>query len=279
MTVRVGITGAAGRMGRMLAEVITQPEMSCELAAAIERPGSSLLGADMGELIGGDASGVMVTSDLASAADKIDVLIDFTVPEATLSQAAICGTNALPMVIGTTGFTDAQAAELAQSTASVAVCQSSNFAPGVNLTFKLAEAAALALGDRVDVEIVEAHHRHKIDAPSGTALSLGEAVAEALGRDLEETAIYGREGRTGARGRDTIGFSTIRAGDIVGDHTVIFAGEGERIEITHRASSRMAFAQGAVLAACWVLQQTPGRYSMQDVLADCSKTSHQDNAS
>lgn len=279
MTVRVGITGAAGRMGRMLAEVITQPEMSCELAAAIERPGSSLLGADMGELIGGDASGVVVTSDLASAADKIDVLIDFTVPEATLSQAAICGTNALPMVIGTTGFTDAQAAELAQSTASVAVCQSSNFAPGVNLTFKLAEAAALALGDSVDVEIVEAHHRHKIDAPSGTALSLGEAVAEALGRDLEETAIYGREGRTGARGRDTIGFSTIRAGDIVGDHTVIFAGEGERIEITHRASSRMAFAQGAVLAACWVLQQTPGRYSMQDVLADCSKTSHQDNAS
>lgn len=279
MTVRVGITGAAGRMGRMLAEVITQPEMSCELAAAIERPGSSLLGADMGELIGGDASGVVVTSDLASAADKIDVLIDFTVPEATLSQAAICGTNALPMVIGTTGFTDAQAAELAQSTASVAVCQSSNFAPGVNLTFKLAEAAALALGDSVDVEIVEAHHRHKIDAPSGTALSLGEAVAEALGRDLEETAIYGREGRTGARGRDTIGFSTIRAGDIVGDHTVIFAGEGERIEITHRASSRMAFAQGAVLAACWVLQQTPGRYSMQDVLADRSKTSHQDNAS
>ena len=279
MTVRVGITGAAGRMGRMLAEVITQPEMSCELAAAIERPGSSLLGADMGELIGGDASGVVVTSDLASAADKIDVLIDFTVPEATLSQAAICGTNALPMVIGTTGFTDAQAAELAQSTASVAVCQSSNFAPGVNLTFKLAEAAALALGDSVDVEIVEAHHRHKIDAPSGTALSLGEAVAEALGRDLEETAIYGREGRTGARGRDTIGFSTIRAGDIVGDHTVIFAGEGERIEITHRASSRMAFAQGAVLAACWVSQQTPGRYSMQDVLADCSKTPHQDNAS
>ncbi len=279
MTVRVGITGAAGRMGRMLAEVITKPETSCELAAAIERPGSLLLGADMGELIGGDASGVMVTSDLASAADKIDVLIDFTVPEATLSQAAICGTNALPMVIGTTGFTDAQAAELAQSTASVAVCQSSNFAPGVNLTFKLAEAAALALGDRVDVEIVEAHHRHKIDAPSGTALSLGEVVAAALGRDLGKTAVYGREGHTGARDRDTIGISTIRAGDIVGDHTVIFADEGERIEITHRASSRVAFAQGAVLAACWVLQQTPGRYSMQDVLADCPKTSQQESAS
>lgn len=272
MTVRIGITGAAGRMGRMLAEAIAQPEMPCELAAAIERSGSSLLGADMGELLGGDASGVVVTSDLASVADKIDVLIDFTVPEATLSQAAICGTHALPMVIGTTGFTDTQAAELAQSTASVAVCQSSNFAPGVNLTFKLAEAAALALGNSVDVEIVEAHHRHKIDAPSGTALSMGEVVAEALGRDLEKTAIYGREGRTGARDRDTIGFSTIRAGDIVGDHTVIFAGEGERIEITHRASSRMAFAQGAVRAACWVVQQPVGRYSMHDVLADRPKT-------
>ena len=279
MTVRIGITGAAGRMGRMLAEVIAQPEMPCELAAAIERPGSSLLGADMGELLGGDATGVVVTSDLASAADKIDVLIDFTVPEATLSQAAICGANALPMVIGTTGFTDAQAAELAQSTASVAVCQSSNFAPGVNLTFKLAEAAALALGNSVDVEIVEAHHRYKIDAPSGTALSLGEVVAEALGRDLEKTAIYGREGRTGARDHDTIGFSTIRAGDIVGDHTVIFAGEGERIEITHRASSRMAFAQGAVRAACWVVQQPAGRYSMQDVLADRPKMPQQETDS
>ena len=267
MTIRIGITGAAGRMGRMLAEVIAQPEMPCELAAAIERPGSSLIGVDVGELLMGEASGVAVTADLTSAVGEIDVLIDFTVPEATLFQAAICGTNDLPMVIGTTGFTDAQAGELAQSMASVALCQSSNFAPGVNLAFKLAEAAALALGDSVDVEIVEAHHRHKIDAPSGTALSLGKVVAAALGRDLEKTAVYGREGRTGPRDCDTIGFSTIRAGDVVGDHTVIFAGDGERIEITHRSTSRMAFAQGAVRAACWVVQQPAGRYSMQDVLA------------
>ena len=267
MTVRVGITGAAGRMGRMLAEVIAQLEMPCELAAAIERSGSTLIGADMGELLGGDASGVVVTADLASVVAQIDVLIDFTIPEATLSQAAICGPHAVPMVIGTTGFTEAQVDELAHSTAEIAVCQSANLAPGVNLTHKLAEAAALALGDSVDVEIIEAHHRHKIDAPSGTALSLGEVVATALGRDLAKTAVYGREGRTGARDPETIGFSTIRAGDVVGDHTVIFAGEGERIEITHRASSRMAFAQGAVRAACWVVQQPAGRYSMQDVLA------------
>lgn len=279
MTARIGITGAAGRMGRMLAEVIAQPEMPCQLAAAIERPGSSLIGADMGELLGGDTSGVAVTADLASVIDQIDVLIDFTVPEATLAQAAICAAHDVPMVIGTTGFTEAQADELVNSTSCVAVCQSSNFAPGVNLTFKLAEAAALALGDSVDVEIVEAHHRHKIDAPSGTALSLGEVVAAALGRDLEKTAVYGREGRTGARDRDTIGFSTIRAGDIVGDHTVIFAGEGERIEITHRASSRMAFAQGAVRAACWIIQQPAGRYSMQDVLAANTQPAQQEIAS
>jgi 4-hydroxy-tetrahydrodipicolinate reductase len=152
-------------------------------------------------------------------------------------------------------------------------CQASNFAPGVNLTFKLAEAAAKALGNSADIEIVEAHHRHKIDAPSGTALSLGEVVAKALGRDLSEVAVFGREGRTGARDRDTIGFSTIRAGDIVGDHTIIFASEGERLEITHRASSRMAFAQGAVQAACWLVAQSIGRYDMQDVLADQESSS------
>lgn len=279
MTVRIGVTGAAGRMGRTLAEVIAQPEMPCELAAAIERPGSSLIGADMGELLGGEASGVAVTADLTYAVGQMDVLIDFTVPEATLAQATICSTNDVPMVIGTTGFTDVQAGELAKSTASVAVCQSSNFAPGVNLAFKLAEVAALALGNSVDVEIVEAHHRHKIDAPSGTALSLGAVVAAALGRDLEKTAVYGREGRAGVRDRDTIGFSTIRAGDIVGDHTVIFAGDGECIEITHRASCRMAFAQGAVRAACWVVQQPPGRYSMLDVLAAGTQTPEQENAS
>ena len=268
MTVRIGITGAAGRMGRMLAEAIASSDAPAALAAAIERPESTLLGVDMGELLGGDASGVVISSDLAAVADQIDVLIDFTVPESTLAQAVICAQHGLPMVVGTTGFSDEQREALATATSGVPFCQASNFAPGVNLTFKLAEAAAKALGNNADIEIVEAHHRHKIDAPSGSALSLGEVVAKALGRDFSQVAVFGREGRTGARDRDTIGFSTIRAGDIVGDHTIIFASEGERLEITHRASSRMAFAQGAVQAACWLVGQSVGRYDMQDVLAD-----------
>ena len=268
MTVRIGITGAAGRMGRMLAAAIAGSDAPAKLTAAIERPESTLLGADMGELLGGEASGVVISSDLAAVADQIDVLIDFTVPESTLAQAATCAAHSLPMVVGTTGFSDEQAQALVTVTAVVPFCQASNFAPGVNLTFKLAEAAAKALGNSADIEIVEAHHRHKIDAPSGTALSLGAVVAKAVGRDLSQVAVFGREGRTGARDRDTIGFSTIRAGDIVGDHTIIFASEGERLEITHRASSRMAFAQGAVQAACWLVGQSVGRYDMQDVLAD-----------
>ena len=268
MTVRMGITGAAGRMGRMLAEAIATSDMPAILTAAIERSGSTLLGADMGELLGGGASGVVISPDLAAVADQIDVLIDFTVPESTLAQATICAERSLPMVVGTTGFSDEQAQSLATAIAGIPFCQASNFAPGVNLTFKLAEAAAKALGDSVDIEIVEAHHRHKIDAPSGTALSLGEIVAKALDRDLSQVAVYGREGRIGARDRHSIGFSTIRAGDIVGDHTIIFASEGERLEITHRASSRMAFAYGAVQAACWLVGQPAGRYDMQDVLAD-----------
>jgi 4-hydroxy-tetrahydrodipicolinate reductase len=170
------------------------------------------------------------------------------------------------LVIGTTGFSDTQMAQLQETTRDLPVCQASNFSPGVNLTFDLVKAAAEALGESADIEIVEAHHRHKIDAPSGTALSLGEVIANALGRDLSQVAVYGREGRTGERARETIGFSTIRAGDIVGDHTVVFAGEGERLEITHRASSRTAFAYGAVRAACWLTHQKAGRYNMQDVL-------------
>lgn len=268
MTVRIGITGAAGRMGRMLASAISESGDACQLVAAIERPESSLLGADMGELMGGDPSGTLITADLAAVADQIDVLIDFTVPEATLHNAGICASNELPMVVGTTGFTEDQADALAATVASVPFCQSSNFAPGVNLTFRLVEAAAKALADTVDIEIIETHHRHKIDAPSGTALSLGDAVASALGQDATALAVHGREGRTGARDRKSIGFHAVRGGDVVGDHTVIFAGDGERLEITHRASSRMAFAQGAVRAACWLVQQPPGRYSMQDVLAE-----------
>jgi 4-hydroxy-tetrahydrodipicolinate reductase len=267
MTVRIGITGAAGRMGRMLAETISRREAHCQLTAAIERPASSLIGADVGELLGVGASGTLVGADLAATISEIDVLIDFTVPEATLSHAEVCAVHGVPMVVGTTGFTDAQTAQLQAMTRDIAVCQSANFSPGVNLTFRLAEAAARALGETVDIEILEAHHRHKIDAPSGTALALGDTVAAAQGKKLSEVAVYSREGRTGAREPGTIGFSVIRAGDIVGDHTVIFAGDGERLEITHKASSRSAFASGAVTAACWLVGQSAGQYSMQDVLA------------
>jgi 4-hydroxy-tetrahydrodipicolinate reductase len=267
MTIKIGITGAAGRMGRMLAETISRREGSCQLTAAVERPDSSLIGADVGELLGLGASGTTVSPDLMSAITGVDVLIDFTVPEATLNHAKICAKHGVPMVVGTTGFTDAQTAELRATTRFIPLCQSANFSPGVNLAFRLAEAAARALGEGADIEILEAHHRGKIDAPSGTALALGDVVASALGRELSEVAVYAREGRIGAREPGTIGFSVIRAGDIVGDHTVIFAGEGERLEITHKASSRLAFAAGAVTAACWLVGQPAGRYSMQDVLA------------
>ena len=199
MTVRVGVTGPGGRMGRMLLEAITDSEAPCVLAAAVARPGSSLVGTDVGQLLGGEALGVRVTDDLLSVAGTIDVLIDFSLPEATLAHAQVCAEHGVPMVIGTTGFTDDQSERLGSTTTALAVCQSSNFAPGVNLTFKLVEAAAKALGDSVDVEIMEAHHRHKIDAPSGTALSLGEAVARARGRALSDVAVHAREGYTGAR--------------------------------------------------------------------------------
>ena len=253
-------------MGRMLVEAITDTEASCVLAAAVDRLGSSLVGTDMGQLLGSQALGVRVTDDLLSVVSAIDVLIDFTLPEATLAHAQVCAENGVPMVIGTTGLTDDQVERLHSITTELAVCRSSNFAPGVNLAFQLVEAATKALSDSVDIEIIEAHHRHKIDAPSGTALSLGEAVAGARGRDLSDVAVHAREGRTGTRPQNAIGFSSIRAGDIVGDHTVIFAGDGERLEITHRAVSRKAFARGAVNAACWVVQQPAGQYDMQDVL-------------
>ncbi|MEQ8803919.1 4-hydroxy-tetrahydrodipicolinate reductase [Haliea sp.] len=265
MTVRVGITGAAGRMGRTLVEAIGQTP-GLELAAALEQPHSSLLGADAGELAGLGKIGVAVTSDLAAVINGIDVLIDFTVPAATLSNLALCAAAGKAVVIGTTGFNATQDQEIKRAAGKIAVCKASNFSTGVNLCFKLLDMAARVLGDDVDIEIVEAHHRHKIDAPSGTALSMGGVVANALGRDLAEVAVYGREGHTGARERETIGFATVRAGDIVGDHTVIFAADGERVEITHKASSRMSFARGAVRAAGWLCGRKPALYDMQDVL-------------
>ncbi|GAB3382804.1 4-hydroxy-tetrahydrodipicolinate reductase [Spongiibacter taiwanensis] len=265
MTVRVAVTGAAGRMGKTLIEAVALAE-GCELGAAIERPDSSLVGADAGELVGIGKNGIAIVGDIADVTDHFDVLIDFTAPVATLNNARVCGGAGKGMVIGTTGFDATQKQVLADAIGSIAVCQASNFSTGVNLCFKLLDMAARVLGDDVDIEVYEAHHRHKVDAPSGTALSMGQVVADALGRDLDEVAVYGREGQTGARDRQTIGFATVRAGDIVGDHTVMFCAEGERVEITHKASSRMSFARGAVRAAVWLASQHPGKYDMQDVL-------------
>lgn len=266
MTTRIGITGAAGRMGRTLIEAIGLAGGDLELAAAIEQPQSSLLGADSGELAGQGRNGVPVVGSLAEVIGQIDVLIDFTVPAATAANVDLCAQHNVAIVIGTTGFTPEQQAAIDRAASTVAVCKSSNFSTGVNLCFQLLDMAARVLGDDVDIEVYEAHHRHKIDAPSGTALSMGEVVANALGRDLDKVAVYGREGQTGARQRETIGFATVRAGDIVGDHTVTFAAEGERVEITHKASSRMSFGRGAVRAAGWLAGQGAGLYDMQDVL-------------
>jgi 4-hydroxy-tetrahydrodipicolinate reductase len=265
MTTRIGITGAAGRMGRTLIEAIDQVD-GLAVTAAVESPESSLLGADSGEMAGRGRNGVAVVGDLAAVIGDIDVLIDFTVPAATLANVALCAAQGVAMVIGTTGFTAEQQAGIDAAATRIPVCKASNFSTGVNLCFKLLDMAARVLGDDVDIEVYEAHHRHKIDAPSGTALSMGRVVADALGRDLDKVAVYGREGQTGARDRDTIGFATVRAGDIVGDHTVTFAAEGERVEITHKASSRMSFARGAVRAAGWLAGREAGLYDMQDVL-------------
>ena len=261
----IAVIGAAGRMGKALIETIAETQ-GARLSAALEQPDSSLVGADAGELAGIGRNNIQVAASLAEVADDFDVLIDFSVPAVTAANAAFCAEHGKKMVIGTTGLNDEQLQQVMAASQSNAVCMASNYATGVNLCFKLAELAASVLGNDVDIEISEAHHRHKIDAPSGTALSLGESVAGALGRNLKDVAVYGREGQTGARDRQTIGFATVRAGDIVGDHTVIFAADGERVEITHKASSRMAFARGAVRAAKWLSTQDAGLFDMQDVL-------------
>ncbi|MEQ6342142.1 MAG: 4-hydroxy-tetrahydrodipicolinate reductase [Gammaproteobacteria bacterium] len=263
--IKVAITGAAGRMGRSLIEACQQNSGFC-LAVALERPGSSVIGVDAGEMAGIGKLGVPVTDDLNASTGDFDVLIDFTRPEVTLANLKICRTAGRRMVIGTTGFTPEQRQQILDAANDVAIVMAPNMSVGVNLCFKLLEMAAQVLGDEVDIEIIEAHHRHKVDAPSGTALRMGEVVANALGRDLKSCAVYGREGVTGERDRKTIGFATVRAGDIVGDHTVLFAGLGERVEITHKASSRMTFANGAVRAAGWLVQQERGLFDMQDVL-------------
>ena len=262
---RIAITGAAGRMGRSLIEACRQTD-GMDVSVALEHPQSSLLGSDAGELAGIGRIGVPVGADLAAVTADFDVLIDFTRPGPSLDNLDICRMAGRRMVIGTTGFTAAQQQQIATAANDIAIVFAPNMSVGVNLCFKLLETAARVLGDEVDVEIIEAHHRHKVDAPSGTALRMGEVVASALGRDLETCAVYGREGHTGERERNTIGFETIRAGDIVGDHTVMFAGTGERVEITHKASSRMTFANGALRASAWLMSRDAGLFDMQDVL-------------
>ena len=263
--VRVAVAGAGGRMGRTLVQAITESQ-GLGLGAATERAGSALLGADAGELAGVGRLGVVLTADLASVLDDFDVLIDFTAPAATLDHLALCRTAGKRMVIGTTGLDADQRASIALAGAQIGIVFAPNMSIGVNLCFKLLDIAARVLGDEVDIEIIEAHHRHKVDAPSGTALRMGEVVAAALGRDLKEVAVYGREGQTGPRPRQTIGFETIRAGDVVGEHSVWFAAEGERVEIAHKASSRMTFARGAARAALWIGARERGLFDMQDVL-------------
>jgi 4-hydroxy-tetrahydrodipicolinate reductase len=262
---RIAITGAAGRMGRSLIEAVHNMD-GLELTVALEHPDSSLLGSDAGDLAGLGRLGVVLGADLAAVSGEFDVLIDFTRPEPTLANMAICRSAGRRMVIGTTGFSEAQKLEIAAAANAIGVVFAPNMSVGVNLCLKLLDMAARVLGDEVDIEVIEAHHRHKVDAPSGTALRMGEVVAAALGRDLASCAVYGREGHTGERDRRTIGFETIRAGDIVGDHTVLFAGAGERVEITHKASSRMTFANGAVRAAGWLMAHQSGLFDMQDVL-------------
>ncbi|MFW6093728.1 MAG: 4-hydroxy-tetrahydrodipicolinate reductase [Pseudomonadota bacterium] len=263
---RVAVTGAAGRMGRTLVQAVHEAD-DLILGAAFERPGLSLLGSDAGELAGVGRLGVTVGDDPGAVVDDFDVLVDFTVPESTLGWLDVCARQGKALVIGTTGFDAAGLERIRAAAASVPVLMAPNMSVGVNLTFKLVELAARVLGDAVDVEITEAHHRHKIDAPSGTALRMGEVVAGARGRALSDVAVYAREGHTGPRPRDAIGFATVRAGDIVGEHTVLYAGNGERIEITHRAESRMNFAQGALRAVRFLRgQDAPGLFDMQDVL-------------
>lgn len=260
----IAIAGSSGRMGRALLEAVAQaPDM--RLAAALERKGSPFVGRDAGELFGAPC-GVSISEDTAIALAGCHALIDFTRPEATLDHLKACRELGINIVIGTTGFSAEQKELIADAGRDIGVVFAPNMSVGVNLSLKLLDMAARVLNEGYDIEIVEAHHRHKVDAPSGTALRMGEVVANALGRNLAECAVYGREGVTGERSPSTIGFATVRGGDIVGDHTVLFAGTGERIEITHKASSRATFALGALRAARFLAQRGKGLFDMQDVL-------------
>jgi 4-hydroxy-tetrahydrodipicolinate reductase len=262
---RVAIAGASGRMGRMLIEAIRASD-DCVLAGALDVAASPAVGSDATAFLG-YASGVAITADVAKGLHNADVLIDFTRPEGTLAHLAVCAELGVKAVIGTTGFSDAQKSEIAAHAQRTAIVMAPNMSVGVNVTLKLLEMAAKALATGYDIEVIEAHHRHKVDAPSGTALKMGEVLAAALGRDLKECGVFAREGVTGERDPSTIGFSTIRGGDIVGDHTVLFAGTGERIEITHKSSSRATYAQGSLRAVRFLAGQERGLFDMFDVLA------------
>jgi 4-hydroxy-tetrahydrodipicolinate reductase len=261
---KIAIAGASGRMGRMLIETVLD-DPDAQLTGVLDRPGSPLLGQDAGAPLGRQ-TGVLITDDTEQALVNSEFLIDFTRPEATLAYLKAARRHGVKLIVGTTGFNDAQKDELQQASQTVAMVVAPNMSVGVNVTFKLLDIAARYLATGYDIEVIEAHHRHKVDAPSGTALKMGEVLAQALGRDLAECAVYGREGVTGERDPSTIGFSTIRGGDIVGDHTVLFAGIGERIEITHKSASRLSYAQGALRAARFLATRTHGCFDMQDVL-------------
>jgi len=263
--IRIAIVGAAGRMGKTLIQAV-QETKGLVLGAATERPQSTLIGVDAGDLAGVGTLGVSVTGALSEVMDDFDVLIDFTAPAATMAHLELCRAAGKQMVIGTTGLSDEEKQRLDAAAQDIGIMFAPNMSVGVNLCFKLLDLAARVMGDDADIEIIEAHHRHKVDAPSGTALRMGEVVADALGRDLKECAVYGREGNTGERDPQTIGFETIRAGDVVGEHSVWFATPGERVEIVHKASSRMTFASGAARAALWINKQKKGLFDMQDVL-------------
>ena len=261
---RIAIAGASGRMGQMLAQAVTDA-VDCQLAGALDVADSVLIGNDATGFLG-QASGVVIQSDLHVGLKNAQVLIDFTRPEGTMAHIKVCRELGVKMVIGTTGFSEAQKADIQAASQDIAIVMAPNMSVGVNVTLKLLEMAAVALAEDYDIEIIEAHHRHKVDAPSGTALKMGEVIAQALGRDLKQCAVFDRQGHTGARPDNAIGFSTIRGGDIVGDHTVLFAGTGERIEITHKSSSRSTYAEGSLRAARFLAGQQRGLFDMFDVL-------------
>ena len=264
MTHKISVAGASGRMGQMLIDAIRSAD-DCTLAGALDIVGSAALGQDAGAA-SGKPLGILITSDLHAGLKPCDVLIDFTRPEGSLAHLKVCRELGVAAVIGTTGFTDEQKAQIASIAQDIAIVMAPNMSVGVNVTLKLLEMAARALSTGYDIEIVEAHHRFKVDAPSGTALKMGEVIADALGRDLKDCAVYAREGVTGERDPSSIGFATIRGGDIVGDHTVLFAGIGERVEISHKSSSRVTYAQGSLRSVRFLADKKTGLFDMNDVL-------------